>query len=209
MTPGTAILKDHILIDLALAGRTECFSVLVDRHQQAVRRRIRSMAHNSSDEDDLVQEVFLKAWIHLAGFRAEASFRTWLAQIATNEVLQFYRRERHCPIRPATIELDRFPSPLEPPLQAVERGEATRLVRRAIAQLPEIYRQVLILRDLKQLTQAEAVRLMKTNLSVLKTRLHRGRRLLLKAIQQQTRRKNNESCRENGHVRTALRTAVR
>ena len=94
MVPAITTFEDDVLIELALAGQTECFSVLVDRHKTAVRRRIRSMLRNTADADDLVQEVFLKAWRHLASFRAEASFRTWIKQIAVNEVMQLYRRQR-------------------------------------------------------------------------------------------------------------------
>jgi len=189
MTSEIGTLEDRVLIELALAGNTECFDILVHRHQLAVRRRIQSMLHNFLHEDDLLQEVFLKAWRHLASFRAEASFRTWLGQIATNEVLQLYRRERHCPIRPATIELDKFTSPFESQHRAVERGEAAQLVRSAIAELPPMYRQVLILRDLEQLTQEETVQCLKTNIPTMKTRLWRGRQMLLKTIQGRNKRK--------------------
>lgn len=100
MVPGITTFKDGVLIELALAGQAECFSVLVDRHKTAVRRRIRSMLRNTADADDLVQEAFLKAWRHLASFRAEASFRTWINQIAVNEVMQLYRRQRCSRIYP-------------------------------------------------------------------------------------------------------------
>ena len=66
MTSGIATSGDGILIQLALAGQTECFAILIDRHKEAVTKRIRSMIRNKTDEDDLVQDVFLKAWRHLA-----------------------------------------------------------------------------------------------------------------------------------------------
>ena len=56
------------------------------------------MTKNTSDEDDLVQEVFFKAWRHLGSFRSEAEFRTWIIRIAINEVMQLYRRKSHDPL---------------------------------------------------------------------------------------------------------------
>ena len=95
-----AALQDSILIERTLAGQNECFAVLMNRHMTAVRGRVKSMVRNKSDEDDLVQETFLKAWRHLSSFRSDASFRTWITRVATNEVLQQYRRDRRTPIGP-------------------------------------------------------------------------------------------------------------
>src|ERR1700688_1209213 len=129
MASEIATSGDGILIELALAGQTECFAILVDRHMAAVRKRIRSMVRNKTDEDDLVQDVFLKAWRHLAGFRPEASFRTWITRVATNEVLQRYRRECRSPFWPSHVDLDTYAAHYELPDQCLARGEARQAVR--------------------------------------------------------------------------------
>jgi len=90
-----AALQDSALIEKTLAGQSECFAVLMDRHATAVRSRVNSMLRNKSDQDDLVQETFLKAWRHLPSLRSDANFRAWVTRVATNEVLQLYRRDRH------------------------------------------------------------------------------------------------------------------
>src|SRR4029453_10765986 len=99
-----ASLQDCTLIDRALAGEVECFSALMDRHTAAVRRRVRSMVRNTSDQDDVVQETFIKAWRHLSSFRSDSSFRTWIISVATNEALQQYRRQRNNPVNPTAAD---------------------------------------------------------------------------------------------------------
>ncbi len=183
-TPGHTI-EDHVLIEMVLAGRAECFDVLMERHQSAVRRRIRSMTYDASNEDDFVQDVFLKAWRHLASFRSESSFRTWITRIAVNEVMQFYRRERHSPTCPAFKDLDTYASSLGSPHQPLERKEATQRVRSAIAKLPAIYRDILVLRDLQELSEVEAARSLEGSIPMVKTRLFRARQLLSLALQTQ------------------------
>src|SRR5258706_4405970 len=183
MNPRLATFEDSTLIKLALAGQAECFTVLMDRHLVAVRKRIVSIVPNASDADDLVQEVLLKVWRHLSTFRAQSSFRTWLTRVAMNEALQSYRREQRRPFFRAPGDLDALASPAESPHQALARVEATRTVRGALARLPEKYRQVLILRDLEQLTARETARSIQSSIQAVKTRLFRARLMLFAALQ--------------------------
>src|SRR5713101_5780639 len=128
MTPLLATFEDSTLIKLALAGRVDCFAALMDRHVVAVRRRIWSMVRNTNDAEDLLQEVFLKVWCRLSTFRSESTFRTWIIRVATNEVLQSYRREQRRPLFQATSDLDFLPSPAESPHQSFARVEAKQVV---------------------------------------------------------------------------------
>jgi RNA polymerase sigma-70 factor, ECF subfamily len=154
MTSAPSTFEDSTLIKLALRGQVECFAALRDRHIVAVRRRISSMLRNTHDVDDLLQEVFLKAWCHLSTFRSESTFRTWIIRVATNEVLQSYRREKRRSLS-QDLDLDILPCGGDSPHESVARSETTRTVRRAVATLPSKYRQVLILRDLKELSERE------------------------------------------------------
>ena len=182
MTSRIVTVEDAVLIDRVLAGQTECFALLRDRHEAAVRRRIRSRLWNITDEDDIVQEVFLKAWRHLATFRAEASFRTWIMRIATNEVAQLHRRNRSSRFCPYG-DFDRFASPCDSQYRSLERMEARQTVRNAIAGLPPKYRQILILRDLEELSVQETARWLQAGIPLVKTRLFRARLLLSAALQ--------------------------
>ena len=84
-------LADKLLIELTLAGRQECFGALMDGHMDCVRRRINGLIPNTSDAEDVAQEVQLKVWLNLSSFRSDSSFRTWMVRIAINESLQWHR----------------------------------------------------------------------------------------------------------------------
>jgi RNA polymerase sigma-70 factor (ECF subfamily) len=182
MTSPLTTFEDNTLIKLALAGQAECFSVLMDRHSAAVRRRIGSMVRNATDAEDLLQEVLLKVWRHLSTFRSESSFRTWMIRVAVNEVLQLYRREQRWRWSQAPSDPDALASPCESPHQSLARREVTHAVRTAVAGLPAKYRQVLILRDLDQLSVRETAQWLQSSIPAVKTRLFRARHMLLAAL---------------------------
>jgi RNA polymerase sigma-70 factor (ECF subfamily) len=175
--------EDSALIELALAGQTDGFMVLMDRHLATVRRHIDSMVRNPTDGDDLLQEVLLKVWRHLSTFRAQSSFRTWMTRIAINEVFQSYRRERRRPFYQVLDDFDTFVSPSESPLQSLTRAETTQVVRKAVVELPAIYRQVLIFREFEQLSAREIAQSLHLSIPAVKTRLFRARFMLLAALQ--------------------------
>src|ERR1700680_4579926 len=127
----------------------------MDRHLIAVRKRIASMVGNATDAEDLLQEVLLKVWRHLSTFRSQSSFRTWMTRVAINEAFQSYRREQRRPMCQALGDFDNIASPEESALQSLTRAETTRVVRKAVVELPAKYSQVLILREYEQLSVQE------------------------------------------------------
>jgi RNA polymerase sigma-70 factor (ECF subfamily) len=187
MTPPIATFEDSALIKLALAGQAECFTALMDRHLAPVKRRIGSTAPNETDAEDILQEVLLKVWRHLSSFRSESSFRTWMTRVAMNEVLQSYRRKRRNPLCQALGDLDAFASQVESPHQSFARLEATKTVRSAVAGLPAKYRQVLILRDIEELTAGETAESLQSTIPAVKTRLFRARLMLSEALKPRVR----------------------
>jgi RNA polymerase sigma-70 factor (ECF subfamily) len=183
MTPPLQAVKDSALIEMILAGQNECFTILMDRHLAAVRRRIRSMVRSAADLDDLLQEVLLKVWLHLSSFRSESSFRTWMTRVAINEALQAHRREQCRPPRTQELRsLDTFPSPVESPYRSLARTEMIHAVRNAVMRLPAKYREVMILRDLDQLNTLETAKSLQASIPAVKTRLLRARLMLLAGL---------------------------
>jgi RNA polymerase sigma-70 factor (ECF subfamily) len=182
MSPSIATFEDSALIKLALAGETECFTILMDRHLAAIKRRIGSTAPNGTDADDILQEVLLKVWRHLSSFRSESSFRTWMTRVAMNEVLQSYRQKRRNRLCQVSGNLDAFASHVESPHQSFVRLEATKAVRSAVARLPAKYRQVLILRDIEELSAGETAESLQSTIPAVKTRLFRARHMLTEAL---------------------------
>ncbi len=183
VTPTFATFEDSALIKLALAGQAECFAVLMDRHLFAIRRRISSMVQNPADAEDVLQEVSLKVWRRLSTFRSESSFRTWMTRVAINEALQSFRQEQRRPLCQALENLESVASSDESPYQSFSRVETTRAVRRAVAELPAKHRDVLILRDLRELSARETAQSLESTVPAVKTRLFRARLMLLAAVQ--------------------------
>jgi RNA polymerase sigma-70 factor (ECF subfamily) len=186
MTPSLATFEDNTLIKMALAGQTECFTVLMDRHLSIVKRTILSMVRNATDADDLIQEVLLKVWRNLSTFRSEASFRTWMTRVAINEARQLYRRERYHSRCRAADNLDAFASFWDTPHQHLDRTETTQTVRKAMARLPEKYRRVLVLREFEQLSMLETAESLQTSVPAVKSRLFRARALLTTSLRRST-----------------------
>jgi RNA polymerase sigma-70 factor (ECF subfamily) len=186
MTPALNACEDSVLIEQVLAGRTECFDVLIDRHIVALRKCISSRVGNVAESEDVLQEVLLKVWRHLAGFRAESSFRTWMSSVAVNEALQSYRRSKCRPTCQPTIDLDNFVSSGDSALASLVKSDTRVRVRRAVEGLPEIYRKVLVLRDLDELSSTETARRLESTVPAVKSRLFRARFMLSKALRAQS-----------------------
>jgi RNA polymerase sigma-70 factor (ECF subfamily) len=183
MTPSLATFTDRTLVELTLAGQVECFSVLMGRHAAAVKHRLRSMVRNAADADDMLQEVLLQVWRHLATFRSESSFRTWMTRVAINQALQSYRREQRRPVFQLGLDLDIFASLGESPYREAGRNEVEELVRGAVRGLPPKLREVLILRDIEELSTEETSRRLHLSVPAVKMRLFRARLLLTTALQ--------------------------
>ena len=182
MTPPLATFDDKTLISMTLAGQPECFTVLMDRHLFVVRRYVVSMLRNAMDADDIIQEVLLKVWRNLSAFRSEASFRTWMTRVAMNEVLQCYRRKRCNRLCQSPGDLDAFASYGESPHQSFARVEETKILRSAVAGLPTKYRQVVILRDIEELSTGETAESLRSTIPAVESRRFRARRMLLEAL---------------------------
>jgi RNA polymerase sigma-70 factor (ECF subfamily) len=199
LAPPPATLEDSALIALALAGQTECFAALIDRHRVPVQKRIASMVRNAADVDDVLQETLLKVWRHLSTFRSESSFRTWMTRVAINEAMQSYRREQHRPLCQALGKLDVVDSKAESPHQSFVRVELSQAVRSAVARLRAKDKQVLILRDLQQLSERDAAHCLNLSVPAVKTRLFRARLVLRAEFQ----RSSNSGLPSAGRSRRA------
>jgi RNA polymerase sigma-70 factor (ECF subfamily) len=184
--PGAAP-DDSVLINLVLAGDTECFGVLMDRHLAALRGRIRKMTRSVSDADDIMQEVQLKIWRRLGSYRSEASFRTWMTRVAINEALQFYRKANRAPHAHDRTELAEVTSPRESPLQACVRAEFTERLKAAVERLPAKHKQVVVLHKFQELSIRETARELQVTTPTVKTRLFRAKAALSKALIRESR----------------------
>src|SRR5262249_48775680 len=149
---------------------------------------IRGLLPQEEDARDALQDAFVSAFKALDRFDGRCQLSTWLHRIAVNAALQKLRTRIRKPVRP--IE-DLLPTFLEDGHQAhparpweetgdraLERQETRRMVRQAIAELPDAYRTVLLLRDIEGLDTEETATQLSISIDLVKTRLHRARQAL-------------------------------
>jgi RNA polymerase sigma-70 factor (ECF subfamily) len=179
------------LIARILAGEKELFHELIRPFERMVYLTLISILKNETDAEDAAQETVISAYRHLAAFRGDAKFSTWLTTIAINEGLKRLRKakgaaEESIEEQEEGHEGDFTPAPLtdwrEIPLEALERKELREALRSAVAELPGIYRQVFILRDLEELNIEETAQALGINPGAVKVRLHRARMMLQKRL---------------------------
>lgn len=179
------------LIARILAGEKELFHELIRPYERMVYLTLFSIVKNEADAEDGAQEAIINAYRHLISFRGEAKFSTWLTTIAINEGRKRLRKakgvaEDSIEAETEAHEGDYTPAPLtdwrEIPLEALERKELREMLRVAVAELPDIYRQVFTLRDMEELNIEETAQALGINTGAVKVRLHRARMMLQKRL---------------------------
>lgn len=178
--PAPAKDADEWLIESVLEGRTDAFVDLVGPHLGPLTRFARMRLRNDSEAEDVVQQAVLQAFHNLGQFRREASFKTWLSRITSNEVIHLRRGKAIAAVKslPGNAA-DRLADPTAPADMQLQRRQETARLRRALTRLPEKYRMIIELRDLRELSVAATARSLSLTVANVKTRHHRARKLLL------------------------------
>ena len=158
------------------------YDALISPHLPLLKRWVKKKAPNSIDSDDVIQQTLLLAIRHFGKFRFEASFGTWLCSIAMNEIRARLRDPENPRLTNDDSRILTLSDPCSSPLATLERKEANVQLHRAIAQLPEIYRVVVELRDFRELSTRETSKRLSISATAVKSRHYRARCQLLKAL---------------------------
>ncbi|HEY1580336.1 MAG TPA: sigma-70 family RNA polymerase sigma factor [Terracidiphilus sp.] len=170
-----------------LVGEKHLFHELIRPCERAIYFMLFSLLKNETEAEDVAQETVIKVYQNLDKFRGEAQFRTWVLSIARNEGLARLRKignRREDSLEADTDEQtgDYTPAILtswrEIPAEALERKELGTILRKAIEGLPEIYRNVVLLRDIEEMDIRETSAALGISEASVKVRLHRARALL-------------------------------
>ena len=165
--------RDPDLVQQAAAGDVDAFAELVRAHEHRVASVLYRLLDDPRDVEEATQDVFVKAWRNLSGFRRHSQLFTWLYRIAVNEALMRRRRKR-----PDVQELDdrlaAAPDP-EPGLREV--------IVRELAALPLEHRAAVVLRDVEGLTNTEVAEALGISVTAAKSRIHRGRMQIRAAVE--------------------------
>jgi len=180
---GNSQLKEEALVMAASNGDLDAFNQLALTYQDLAYQHAYSMLGDQASADDVTQDSFIKAFQGLNGFRG-GSFRSWLLRIVTNSAYDILRRSQRRPTQPLFPadddgdELDSAPWLADPNASVqenVEHKELSEEVRGLMEQLPEVYRNVLILIDLYQFDYIEAAETLGIPVGTVKSRLARAR----------------------------------
>jgi RNA polymerase sigma-70 factor (ECF subfamily) len=170
-----------------LAGEQHLFHDLIRPCERSIYFLLFSLLRNEAEAEDAAQETAIKVYRNLHLFRGDSQFRTWVLSIARNEGLGRLRKtesRREDSLDALTDNQggDYTPAFLtswrEVPLEALERKELGAILRKAIEGLPEIYRNVLLMRDIEELNVRETALALGITEGSVKVRLHRARTLL-------------------------------
>jgi RNA polymerase sigma-70 factor (ECF subfamily) len=182
--------SDKALVARSQQGDGAAFAMLVERHQRQLYRLALRMTGSEADAQEVLQEAFLNAYQKLPLFRGEAQFSSWLYRIAANSALMRLRRKRRAPdtvpdepielASPRFTETGGFETPprsdwsqrADDQLQSRELGSA---IDKAVAELPEDYRTVFLLKDVDGLSNEEIANALDLSVPAVKSRLHRAR----------------------------------
>jgi RNA polymerase sigma-70 factor, ECF subfamily len=181
--------SDGALVAATRRGDTQAFEELVLRHRQRVLAVAQRITNNWEDAEDVAQESFHKAFLHLDAFQEKSRFSTWLTRIAMNEAFMLLRKRRGVaevlPENPddgtepsSEAFVDQNPNPEE----SCSRRERRQLLTDAINRLGPTIRPAIWLRDIEERSIKETAQILGTSITAVKARVFQGRRKLRRSL---------------------------
>ncbi|MCI8811917.1 MAG: sigma-70 family RNA polymerase sigma factor [Oscillibacter sp.] len=180
-------LQERQWVEAARQGDQDAFEQLVRAYEKRVFALTLRMCGNPEDAAEAAQEAFLAVWQGLKFFRGESSFSTWLYRLASNACVDLLRREgRYRAAAGPSLDDEELrletADPAPTPQEAAERAELRRQIENGLRALPAEYRQVLILREMHQLSYEEIGQTLSLDPGTVKSRISRGRKRLQKFL---------------------------
>jgi RNA polymerase sigma-70 factor (ECF subfamily) len=181
--------SDGALVAATRRGDTQAFDELVVRHKQRVLAAAQRITNNREDAEDVAQESFHKAFLHLDAFQEKARFSTWLTRIAINEAFMLLRRRRGVvEVLPENYDddmkssSDAFVDQSPNPEESCSQREHTQLLTEAINRLGPAIRTAILLRDIEERSVKETAQILGTSITAVKARVFQGRRKLRRTL---------------------------
>lgn len=178
--------EDADLVQATLAGDGTAFEALIERYQRRLFGLVRHYTRNATEVEDIVQDTLLKAYSRLDSYQQTAAFYTWLYRIAVNTILDFMKRKGRSPVhavedpeivgRSETGASDATTQRLSiRPDARLERDEIAGITRSIMDELPEIFRTVLVMRELEQMAYQDIAETLEISIGTVESRLFRAR----------------------------------
>jgi RNA polymerase sigma-70 factor (ECF subfamily) len=190
--------EEQDLVRELKAGSEHAFSLLIAQFSQPIYSLMARSLRDPADAADMTQEVFVKVFRSISGFHGDASLRTWIYRIALHEASNqrrwWSRHKRQELTIDAPLENDEGETSCladllatadASPFDHAVRAEASRTVEQALRELPEPYREVVVLREIEGFGYEEIAEILDVNLGTVKSRLTRGRAALRECLGRQ------------------------
>lgn len=177
-----AHIDDEQCVTRAQRGEGKAFSELVRRYQDRVYRFLLRLTRSQDDALDLTQDTFMRAYQSIERWRPDALFRTWLFRIARNVAFDRLRRDK----RVEFVELDEdveIPDAAAGPDAVLETAQRYRLLESALERLPAEQREILLLREIEEMSYDEIAQVLDLNIGTVKSRIARARTALVDRMQ--------------------------
>lgn len=182
---GVEIYTDVELVELTLAGQQEAFALLVERYKDAVQNLAYRMLSNSTEAEDVTQEVFVRAYTQLATYKPAHKFSTWLLSIASHLAIDQLRRRRFLALPLEDVPFLEWITDLGiGPEQSALVGEQQDEIQAYLQRLHSKYRAVIVLRYWYDLSYEEIATALNLTPALVKARLHRARELLARYMRE-------------------------
>ncbi len=177
--------NEDFLITSAKAGNNDAFGLLVVHYEKFVFNIALSYMSNQDDAFDVAQDSFIKAWQKLRTFKGDSAFSTWLYRICVNTAKDALSKRAKTEYN-AEIT-DTVPDTTATPEETIIRGESVRELHSALNRLDTDMREILILRELDELSYTEIAELLSIEIGTVKSRLSRARERLRQILSEQNR----------------------
>ena len=176
--------SDEVVIGRVLAGEIELYAVIMRRYNRRLYRVVRAIVRVDEDAEDVMQHAYMQGYEHLAKFRGESSFATWLTRIAVHEALRRVRiGKRSAFLEDEVGDEDELIATDERTAEHhTADGELRKALEQAIDRLPPAFRTVFMLREVEEMSTADAAQALGIPEDTVKTRLYRARGLLQSAL---------------------------
>ncbi len=173
------MIEEKELILQAQKGNKDAFCQLMEAHEKKIFALSFKYMQNTHDASDAAQEAILKVFIHLAKFRFQSAFSTWVYRVVVNTCMDMLRKKKD------TIALEDYEtrSPYANPDQDVLYSEFKAGLLKAVADLPPDFKSILILKDMEHKKYEEIAQMLGISEGTVKSRLNRAREKLKKLLQ--------------------------
>ena len=181
MFPATTA-TDQELIASALRGDQSGYAQIVERYQERLYTGIRNNVGCPVLAEDIVQDAFVKAFVHLDSFRSNSNFYTWLFRIALNSRRTYFRKNSKTLSLDANGEKVVVTEPRDSPESQMESNEACQEVQNALERLESDHRTILMLREFDELDYETIAQILQVKKGTVRSRLARARSRLRKEL---------------------------